>query len=151
MWYASPTNICLFKVKNGNKRKRSERCSKLTIDVVLLLLLLGLNVFHTFSTLSVVDFKLVNICWEVFLQKRVILLFIFLIAFKAKVLAEHVLMQKATYRSSHRRCSVRKGVLREFAKFIGKQLCQGLFLKEDSSTGVFLWIFQKNTFFTEHL
>ena len=29
-------------------------------------------------------------------------------------------------RSSHRRCSVRKGVLRNFAKFTGKHLCQSL-------------------------
>ena len=29
---------------------------------------------------------------------------------------------RATYRSSHRRCSVRKGVLRNFAKFTGKHL-----------------------------
>ena len=31
------------------------------------------------------------------------------------------------YRSSYRRCSVRKGVLRNFAKFTGKRLCQSLF------------------------
>ena len=31
-------------------------------------------------------------------------------------------------RSSHRRCSVREDVLRNFAKFTGKHLCQGLFL-----------------------
>ena len=30
------------------------------------------------------------------------------------------------YRSSHRRYSVRKGVLRSFAKFTGKHLCQSL-------------------------
>ena len=30
------------------------------------------------------------------------------------------------FRSSHRRCSVRKGVLKNFAKFTGKYLCQGL-------------------------
>ena len=30
-------------------------------------------------------------------------------------------------RSSHRRCSVRKGVLRNFAKFTGKYMCQSLF------------------------
>ena len=30
-------------------------------------------------------------------------------------------------RSSHRRCSVRKGVLRNFVKFTGKHLCQSLF------------------------
>ena len=48
-------------------------------------------------------------------------------------------------RSSHRRCSVRKGVLTIFAKFTGKHLCQNLFFlkKRDSSTGAFLWIFMK--------
>ena len=30
-------------------------------------------------------------------------------------------------RSSHQRCSVRKGILRNFAKFTGKHLCQVLF------------------------
>ena len=30
-------------------------------------------------------------------------------------------------RSSHRRCSIRKSVPRNFAKFVGKHLCQGLF------------------------
>ena len=30
------------------------------------------------------------------------------------------------FRSSHRRCSVRKSVLRNFAKFTGKRLCQSL-------------------------
>ena len=34
------------------------------------------------------------------------------------------------YRSSHRRCSVRKGVLRTFAKFAGKHLCQSLFFNK---------------------
>ena len=31
------------------------------------------------------------------------------------------------YRRSHQRCSVRKGVLRNFKKFTGKHLCQNLF------------------------
>ena len=31
------------------------------------------------------------------------------------------------YRSSHQRRSMKKGVLRNFAKFTGKHLCQGLF------------------------
>ena len=53
------------------------------------------------------------------------------------------------YRSNHQRCSMRKGVLRNFAKFTGKHLCQSLFfcrlrpatlLKRDSGTGFFLWI-----------
>ena len=29
------------------------------------------------------------------------------------------------YRSSHRRCSMKKDVLENFAKFTGKHLCQG--------------------------
>ena len=33
-------------------------------------------------------------------------------------------------RSTHRRCSVRKSVLRNFAKFTGKHLCQILFLNK---------------------
>ena len=35
-----------------------------------------------------------------------------------------------SYRSSHRRCSVRKGFLRNFAKFTGKHLCQSLFFNK---------------------
>ena len=33
-------------------------------------------------------------------------------------------------RSSHQRCSVRKGVLRNFTKFTGKHLCQSLFFNK---------------------
>ena len=33
-------------------------------------------------------------------------------------------------RNSHRRCSVRKGVLRNLAKFTGKHLCQSLFFNK---------------------
>ena len=39
-----------------------------------------------------------------------------------------ILVQK--FRSSHRRCSVRKGVLGNFAKFTGKHLCQSLFFNK---------------------
>ena len=63
--------------------------------------------------------------------------------------------------SSHRRCSVTKGVLRNFSKFVGKHLCQSLFfkkvaalrpatlLKRGTGTDQFLWILRisKNTFF----
>ena len=53
-------------------------------------------------------------------------------------------------RSSHRRCSLKKGVLENFAKLTGKHRCQSLFfnkvaglrpatlLKRNSGTGVFL-------------
>ena len=44
---------------------------------------------------------------------------------------DHILFYKKTKcRSSHRRCSVRKGVLRNFAKFTGKHLCQSLFFNK---------------------
>ena len=33
-------------------------------------------------------------------------------------------------RNSHRRCSVRKGVLTNFAKFTGKHLCQSLYFNK---------------------
>ena len=49
------------------------------------------------------------------------------------------------FRSIHRRCSVKEGVPRNFAKFTGKQLCQALFfnkvaglrLQRDSGRDVF--------------
>ena len=47
-------------------------------------------------------------------------------------------------RSSHQRCSVKKGVLRNFAKFTGKRLCQSLFFKKVAGGAFF-------TFFTEHV
>ena len=40
------------------------------------------------------------------------------------------IIQMQFFRSSHRRYSVRKGVLRNFAKFTGKHLCQSLFLNK---------------------
>ena len=49
--------------------------------------------------------------------------------------------------SSHRRCSVRKGLLRNFAKFTGKHLCQSLFFNK---VAIFNKL-SKNTFFTERL
>ena len=70
------------------------------------------------------------------------------------------------FRSSHRRCSVKKGALRNFAKLTGKDLCQSLFfnnvaglwpvtlLKKETLAQVFLCEFceiSKNTFSTEHL
>ena len=64
-------------------------------------------------------------------------------------------------RSSHRRCSIRKRVLRNFAKFIGKHLSQSLFFNKyagprpgsESLAQKFSSEFceiSKNTFFTEH-
>ena len=72
------------------------------------------------------------------------------------------------YRSSHRKCSVIKGVLRNFAKFTGKHLCQSLFfnkvagLRPPASNFIKKWTpaqllscefckISKNSFFIEHL
>ena len=64
------------------------------------------------------------------------------------------------YRSSHPEEFCKKGILRNFAKFTGKNLSQSLFfnkvaglrfatlLKKDPCTGVFLWILRN---FQEHL
>ena len=64
-------------------------------------------------------------------------------------------------RNSHWRYSVRNGVLRNFAKFTRKHLCQSLFfnkacnfIKKETLAQVFSCEFCKNsrnTFFTEHL
>ena len=39
------------------------------------------------------------------------------------------------FRSSHQRCFIIKGVLRNFAKFTGKHLCQSLFLNKVAGLG----------------
>ena len=68
--------------------------------------------------------------------------------------ASNIKQISADYRSSNLRCFVRKGVLRNFAKFTGKHLCQSLFFKKETLAQVlsceFCEIF-KSTFFTEHL
>ena len=63
-------------------------------------------------------------------------------------------------RSSHQRCSIKKGILRNFTKCTGKHLSQSLsfnkvaglrsttLLKKNSGTGIFLWILWN---FWEHL
>ena len=69
---------------------------------------------------------------------------------------------KARGRSSHQRCSMRKGVLRNLTEFTGKHFCQRLFfnkvavhfIKKEPLVQVFSCEFceiSKNTFFTEHL
>ena len=73
------------------------------------------------------------------------------------------------YRSSHRRCTAGKGVLRNFPKFTGKHLCQSLIfnkvagqennftrvcVKKETLAQVFsyeFWKISKHAFCTEHL
>ena len=63
-------NSYLFKVNNRNIRKKCEICSKLTmascdiIGVVLASLLLILNICPPFSSVSVIDFEYVFVCWD---------------------------------------------------------------------------------------
>ena len=62
---------------------------------------------------------------------------------------------------SHQRCSVRKGGLRNFAKFTGKHLCKSLFfnkacnfIKKETLEQVFSYEFckiSKSNFFSEHV
>ena len=49
------------------------------------------------------------------------------------------------FKNNHRRCSIKKYVLKIFEKFTGKHLCQSLFFNKVAGE-----IFQ-NTFFTEYL
>ena len=75
-----------------------------------------------------------------------------------------VMNEKLMYRSSHQRCSIGIGVLKNFKKFTGKHLYQSLifnkvagpcnFIKKEALAQVFSCEFCeifKNTFFTEHL
>ena len=39
-------------------------------------------------------------------------------------------IKEGNYRSSHQRCSIKKGVLRNFSKFTGQYLCQSLFFNK---------------------
>ena len=74
------------------------------------------------------------------------------------------------YRSSHRSCSVKKGVLRNFAKLTGKHFCKSIFLMKlqaslwclkrfyEGLKGTLAQVFfcefcelSQNTFSTEHL
>ena len=41
-----------------------------------------------------------------------------------------MLIQQAVYRSSHQKCSIKNGVLKNFAKLAGKHLCKSLFFNE---------------------
>ena len=43
------------------------------------------------------------------------------------------------YRSSHQRCAMKKGVLRNFSKFTGKHLCRSLFFNKVA--GLF-WLYK---------
>ena len=72
-WHASnycPASKYMLRFSNRNTRNRFEICSKLTIkhqndvnDIVLVFLLLTLNTFRFFLSVSIVDFEQVNVSW----------------------------------------------------------------------------------------
>ena len=71
-----------------------------------------------------------------------------------------IYIQRYCYRSSQRRCVIRKGFLKIFSKLTGKHLCKSLifnknFIKKETLAQVFSCIFcefSKNTFFfVKHL
>ena len=61
------------------------------------------------------------------------------------------LREKTLYRSSHRRCSEKQDVLRNFAKFTGKHLWQRLFFNKVAGLRHTFKHALKNTFFIEHV
>ena len=66
-WYYS-VNIYLFKANSRNSRKMCEICSKLTIKTTTSTLFWCFycqlwTYFTHFSSVSIVDFKQVNVCW----------------------------------------------------------------------------------------
>ena len=62
---------------------------------------------------------------------------------KQKVPYLHSLWTQTIFRSSHQRCSVKKGVLRNFAKFTGKHLRQSLFFNKVAFSYI-IWLGFKN-------
>ena len=72
-------NFYLFKVNNGNTRKKYEICSLLTLktterrrtgDVVLVFLLYLWTYFTSFSSAFIVDFEQVNVSWDAHMELK---------------------------------------------------------------------------------
>ena len=81
--WSIPVGSYIFKVNSRSIGTRCEICSKLTIKtakrhhcVVLMSLLLTLNIFHTLSSVSIVNFEQVNAGWDtiIFTQRLSIFL-----------------------------------------------------------------------------
>ena len=62
--------------------------------------------------------------------KSILSYFCFSFVFSGKLRKTYLKLGKTDGRSSHRRCSVRRGVLGNFAKFTGKHLCQNLYFNK---------------------
>ena len=74
--------------------------------------------------------------------------------FKSTFFTEHLRSLLLLFSSSHQRCSIIKGVLRNFTKFTKKHLCQSRFFKKETLAQVFSFEFceiSQNNFSTEYL
>ena len=87
---------------------------------------------------SVISVKLLcNFAYSCFIYLRQLLcrFFICFAYFASRILlSSEIYKQKpkitALFRSSHQKCSIKKGVLKNFTKFKGKHLCQSLFFNK---------------------
>ena len=119
----------------------------------------GIPALNVITDKSNMIIYLTNCCSQNFLFQFFLLYLLFWYKYYSKMFFLFLIRKIfswsiARFRSSHQRCSVRKGVLRNLAKVTGKHLCQSLFFnkvaglrpaalsKRDSGTGVFLWILQ---------
>ena len=92
--------------------------------------------------------------WLYFREVTVHLNFRYCSCFEQEVLKLQSVDSLWNARSSHRWCSVRKGILRNFAKFTGKHLCQSHFFKKETLEQVFPCEFCEicnNALFPEYL
>ena len=122
------------------------------------------NFIHYFTTFTFNNFKLFNNRNDKrFNNRAYLLLFLMGIFLKHLWLIPNILKwqdckiftklvpSQTPSRSSHRRCSVEKGVLKNLRNFTGKHLCWSLFLiklqtfrpatllRRETKTGFFLW------------
>ena len=84
------------------------------------------------------DFLQFSFCWIYFQSDRSMIAFLSNLLIKGLWLQwrTFILSGDTSFRSSHRRCSLKTGVLRNFAKSIGKHPCQSLFVNEVTGLGL---------------
>ena len=108
--------------------------------MLVLLHMSKINLFLYFPDLgNLVNYKEIMFPCYSSLSIKVIWVYYFLSVNHYKFIISHLnFPNNLKYRSSHRRCSVRKGVLKNFAKFTRKNLCQACnFIKKETLVQVF--------------
>ena len=136
-----PTRNYLFKVSNWSTRIRCGNCSRLRLKTLERCQWRRSSAYCSLLTY----FKLPSNYW-IWTDRGLLGLYWKNKHFKDKIryILRYVIV---IYEGSHRRCSVKKGVLKNFAIFTGKHLCWSLYylsyrpegLQLYSNTGVFLW------------